>query len=376
LSLGDFAGGLTLTKVLGIVAIPVLFLKGSFENKIQKPDSATFFWISFVLYGAVSALWAIQPEIAAARIPTAMGLMLLYLMAASYKIQRGEIDTLKWCILWGGILASILTIYNFKSLGTVARATVEVGDRVAGLNQLPFDLLLAVSICIEKMLNKGRMMTKVMFGAFLCVIIFSIVITGSRGALLGLGVIFIVYILSIRQKLSVGTILLVIGVVVMSAAPAFFLERLEGAMETGGSGRTTIWQNGLDALKNYWLTGAGLNNFPEAYKEFAYFTPVSLGLGRASHNVYLGIFVELGITGFALMLWGIWAHYKAIRSRSVHPDSEQVMLKAALLGMLTSSFFLDTFWYKSFWVLWMMIVMYKRMPTMRTDDSEKACARR
>jgi O-antigen ligase len=375
LSVGDFAGGLTLTKLLGIITVPVLLLKGSFENKIQRPDSATFLWILFVLYGSLSALWAIQPELVVARIPTAAGLMLLYLAAASYKIRKDEIDMLKWCILGGGLLAAVLTIYNFRSSETVARATIQVGDRSALLNQLPFDLLLPVSICLEKVLDKKKVMTKAIFGFSLCVIAFAIITTGSRGALLALGAIIVVYVISIRQKVSIGTILLILGIIVVTTTPAFFLERIGETMETGGAGRTTIWLNGLNALKNYWLIGAGLNNFAEAYREFAYFTPLSSGIGRAAHNIYLEIFVELGITGFVLMIWGIGKHYKAIRPRFVRPDSEQVMLKAALLGMLASSFFLDTFWYKSFWVLWMMIVMHAKASRTKIEGLARAYSR-
>jgi O-antigen ligase len=375
LAMGGVAGGATFTKALGIIAIGALLLKGLFEKKIQRPDSASFVWILFVLYGSLSALWAIQPGLAMARIPTAAGLMFLYLTASSYKILKSEMDTLIWCILGGGILASVLTIHNFRSLETVTRTTVQFGERAAGLNQLPFDLLLPVSICIEKMLHKKGMMTKIIFGVILCVMTFAIIATGSRGALLGLGAIIIVYVLSVRQKVSIGTVLLVVGIVLMTTTPAFFLERIGETMETGGSGRTTIWLNGLNALKNYWPMGAGLNNFDEAYTEFAYFTPLSPGIGRASHNIYLGIFVELGILGFVLMIWGIAKHYKAIRPRFGRPDSEQVMLKAALWGMLASSFFLDTFWYKSFWVLWMMIAMQAKVSRTRIEGLARAYAR-
>jgi len=357
LSIGNVEGGMTITRVLAIVAIPMLFVKGSFENRLQSPEVMVFWWVTLVLYGAISALWAIQPETAVERMPTAGGLILLYLMVASYRIRRDEIDTLKWCILAGGILASVLTVYNLASLDSATRATVEIGDRSALLNQLAFDLLLPVSICIGMMISGKRAMKKIMFGLILSLILFAIVITGSRGALVGLGAMAIVYVLSTRQKLSVGAALLVIGIAVATFTPAFVLERVDESVSTGGAGRTTIWVNGLKALSHYWLTGAGLNNFPEAYREFGFFTPLSNGISRASHNIYLGVFVELGIIGLLLLILGIRAHYKTIGSRRGDPNSIGVMLKAALWAMIVSSFFLDTLWYKSFWMLWMMIVM-------------------
>jgi O-antigen ligase len=370
LSIGSVGGGMTLTKVLGIVAIPMLFVKGSFEDRLQMPEVTVFWWVTLVFYGGISALWAIQPETAVERMPTAGGLLLLYLMVASYRIRRDELETLKWCILAGGILASVLTIYNLASLGDATRATIEIGDRSALLNQLAFDLLLPVSLCIGMMVSGKRAMKKIMFGLILGLILFAVVITGSRGALVGLGAMAIVYVLSARRKLSVGTALLIVGIVVATFTPAFVLERLDESVSTGGAGRTTIWANGLRALSHYWLTGAGLNNFPEAYWEFGYFTPLSTRLNRASHNIYLGIFVELGIIGLLLLILGIRAHYKTIGLRRGDPSSIGVVLKAALWAMIVSSFFLDTLWYKSLWMLWMLIVMNNSLSRGEGDVRE------
>jgi O-antigen ligase len=360
LSLTNTAGGATLTKFFGILTILVLLIKGSFEKKLRRPDSAVAWWILFVLYGTLSMLWAIQPELVLARIPTAAGLLLLYLLAASYKIQKNEFDTLKWCIVGGGVISAILIIYNFRSLETVDRVTVQFGERSAGLNELPFDLLISVSICIEKLFNVKRKMMKVLFILLLSIIIFSIIITGSRGGLVGVGVIFVVYILSMRRRLSAGLVLLVIGIILLSLTPGYFIERLREAQETGGAGRTFIWTNALNAFKHYWTIGAGLNNFPEAYAEFGHFTPFS-EIYRGSHNIYLGTFVELGIIGFSLMVLGIRKHYQAIKSRFAYYNNNQVMLKASFWAMLVASFFLDTFWYKSFWLLWMMIMMHQNV---------------
>lgn len=350
----------TLTKFLGILTILILCLKGLFEKKFKKPDTAALLWILLVLYGALSILWAIQPELALYRIKTAAGLLLLYLVISSYKIQKSEFDILKWCILAGGFFAAISAIYNYRSLESIARTVIQFGGRTGDLGRFPFDLLIPISICIEKILIEKKKIVKAILIILLGIMIFSIVITGTRSGLIGVGVIIIIYILSAR-KLSIATILLSIGIILLSLTPEVFVERWMEASETGGAGRTTIWDNGLIALKNYWTIGAGLNNFPEAYEEFAHFTPLSSGIGRGAHNTYLEIFVELGIIGFSLMVFGMWKHYQAIKSRLRSHDTNQVMLKAVFWAMFVVSFFLDTFWYKSFWLLWMMIMMHRNV---------------
>lgn len=365
LAFTNIAGGATLTKFLGVLTILVLLIKGFFEKKLMLPDSVVIWWIFFVLYGIFSILWAIQPKLVLSRIPTAIGLFMLYLLITSYKIQKNEYGMLKWCIIGGGVISALLIIYNFRSLGVIQRVTIQFGERAAELNQLPFDLFIPVALCIEKIVNERKKIMKVMFIIFLSIIVFSIIITGSRGGLFGVGIIFIIYVFSLKRKLSTGVLLVIVGIILLSLTPSFFIERLKEAKETGGSGRIFIWTNALNALKNYWITGAGLNNFPQAYGEFGHFTPFS-SIYRGSHNVYLGIFVELGIIGFSLLILVIRKHYQVLNLRISYHDNDQVMLKASFWAMLVASFFLDTLWYKSFWLLWMMIMMYHNIITRKS----------
>ncbi|MGB9716141.1 MAG: O-antigen ligase family protein [Thermodesulfovibrionales bacterium] len=366
LALANTAGGPTLTKFLGVLTIFVLILKGSFEKKINLPDRIVIWWIFFVLYGTFSILWAIQPTLVLSRIPTAIGLLILYLLATSYKIQENEFDMLKWCIVGGGIISSVLIIYNFRSLATIERVTIQFGERAAELNQLPFDLFIPVALCIEKIFNARKSLVKVMFIFFLSMIVFAIILTGSRGGFIGVGIIFIVYIISLKRKLSMRIILVIIGIILLSLTPSFFIERFKEASETGGSGRIFIWSNAFKALRNYWIIGAGLNNFSQAYGECGHFTPFS-SIYRGSHNIYLGIFVELGIIGFSVLILGIRKHYQIIKLRITHHDNNTVMLKASFWAMLVASFFLDTFWYKSFWLLWMMIMMHHNIMKRKNE---------
>ena len=113
----------------------------------------------------------------------------------------------------------------------------------------------------------------------------------------------------------------------------------------------------LICLKHHWLLGAGLGNFGNAYEEFAIYAPHFKGYHRAPHNIYLGCFVELGIIGFSLFIAVLMRHYRVIRSRFACHDGNQIMLKAVFFAALVSSFFLDTLYQKSFWLILMLIMM-------------------
>jgi O-antigen ligase len=359
--------GTTLTKLLGIMTILVLLLKGSFEKRFKKLDKAAIHWILFIVYSLLSIFWANDPNVVKSRYLTAIGLLFLYIIVSSYKVQREDYNIVKYCILAGGFCAAIITIYEFIVFGNIVygtkdfvRTSLTIGDRISEINRFAFNLLLPLSVCIQMLLFQKRRPWKILLISILGIITICIILSGSRGNLISAGVIFIVYILFSKKNLTIWTIVLCIGIIFVSLAQNFFFPRWEQAIETGGSGRTAIWSAGVSALKKYWILGAGLDNFMNVYSEFGRFTPFSLNIYRPPHNIYLGVLIELGIIGFLLLIWVIIKHYKIILSY-LHYDKNAIMLKAAFWSVIVSSFFLDTLWIKSFWLLWILILMYKNV---------------
>lgn len=362
--------GATLTKFLGILTILVLSLKGGLENKLKKPDAASIWWILFIMYGVLSVLWAITPDLVLNKIPTAVGLLLLYLVASSYQIKKCEYETLKRFVLAGGLSAAILTIYQYTSSHLLAdsqRATVSFGERVVNPNGIAFSLIIPAAVCIAMMLNERNNIIKALFMFVLGVILFGIVVTGSRSGMLGVATVFIIYILSIRQ-ITFYTILIIIGVIILSLIPDFFVARWGKTIEGDSAGRLDIWYVGYKSLGKYWSVGAGLNNFTKAYDEFANYAPVFRKWGYASHNLYLGLFVQLGVVGITLMFLAILKHYKTIKSQFTQYKVDTVVLRASFWAILVICIFSENIWEKTFWLLWMMIMMYKNVSEDKTKE--------
>lgn len=365
LSISGEAQGTSLTKVLGILSICVLFLKGVLEKKIKKPDEIIIGWCLFIGYGILTVLWAVEPDKVWSKIPTAVGLLLLYVSVSTYRIQRNEYNNLKWMILAGALVAALYVTYFYeqgKYYSLTARASLMYEDRSTDPNYYAFTLLVPLSICIQMIMDQRKKIAKVFLWICFGVIVFSIIISGSRGGIFGVGIIYAVYLFSMQKKISMGSILIIFGIIMSLFIPDLFYERWKTAFdaEQGGGGRLSIWLAGLEAIKKFWLFGAGLNNFPSAYDSIIDQTPYFKGEGRASHNIYLGLMVEVGIAGFALLVWGFWNHYQAakIKSRLIN-DKNNIMLTASFWGILAVSLFIDTLWSKSFWLLLMMILMNK-----------------
>ena len=363
--------GPTFTKLCGVLTILIFIFKGLFENKLKKPDSVVIWWTLFVLYGALSRFWAINPDTTLSL--TTISLLIFYLVVASYKIQKSELETLKWFILAGGLLAAIYTSYNSMTGYTMdsGRGTLMLGNYTANPNTIAFGLLIPLSICVDKIIRHKSITMKCLYVIVLGIILTTIVITGSRSSMLGVATIFIIYIFSIKKKISTGIIMVAIGLIAISLAPDLFIDRWSQAVETRGSGRVDIWFVGLEAIKKYWVLGAGNNNFPNAYNEFIYLTPQFIGYDFGSHNQFLGLLVELGIFGFSLFVLAIIKHSKKIHLQANEFNTNHIILKAALGGILVSSFFGDNMLDKSFWLLWMMILMNHNVITYDNNFMSK-----
>ena len=158
----------------------------------------------FIVYAFVSICWAIEPALVSSRVSTVGGLFMLYLIVSMYRADNVEYETLKWCILSGGILAGIIAIHTFTTgqghYETTYRASLMFGEREANPNYFAVTLIIPVFICLGMILTQKKM--KLMKGLLVIafvVLIYSIIITGSRGALLGLLIGFIVYLLSVKS---------------------------------------------------------------------------------------------------------------------------------------------------------------------------------
>jgi O-antigen ligase len=69
------------------------------------------------------------------------------------------------------------------------------------------------------------------------------------------------------------------------------------------SGRYRVWTDSLGAVGDFWLTGSGLSSFRYVY-------PIYRSFGGQifyswAHNDYLQALIELGVPGFACIVWMI-----------------------------------------------------------------------
>ena len=165
--------------------------------------------------------------------------------------------------------------------------------------------------------------------------------------------------LGLLPRLETGRRLALIAAAVAVALAMLFApgvgdlltERLNTAIESGGTGRTAIWAVGLNVVPEHPIIGIGYGDFPSVINPEnvrATILPVQtdvLDFPIGPHNIVVGVLVELGIVGL-ILLFGVARSLFRGRARS----EAAVLARAVMIGFAVQSLFLGIANLKQVWL--------------------------
>lgn len=360
----------TVTKYVGIMCIVALLLNGVVEHRLVKPYRAAVWWPVFMALALATLLWAPVPldKDYFSAVINHLGLFLLYLAACVYSPTEKDMNNLKSAILYGGVIAALYNIVSYYIQGPNAggRATLVYGDVNSDPNELVFSLSFSFAVGLSYFYISKRWTARVLALLFLGILAYALVLTGSRGGVIGFISIALAFIYYSPRKVRLALGFIAVSAAAVYLAPELFFDRILTAYQSGGAGRVDIWQVGLEAFKHYWLFGAGLDSFAAVYGQFSYgLTDYYLAGPKVAHNIFLQVGVEFGVVGLAIMLAAFVKHYRYIRDIAVNLNDESVWLGACLIGTFAQGMFLGILWNKSFWLLWILIALYGNFAATR-----------
>ena len=353
--LGTSPDGRTLTFYLGGLATIVLLGLGLLEERLHLPSRTSRCWLAFAGWGIMTIFWALDEDALLMQVPTILGVLALYIVAGSFEISEQQLARLSLLTVTGGLAASLFSVHNFVSgVWTVERrSSLILGTQQADPNVFAAALMVPLALAIAEVLSRKGVFQRGMMLTISLIIALGILLTMSRGAVLGLLAMAAVYAVRLGLKRWVLVLLAMLGSLVW-ALPALFFSRFRDALASGGAGRLDIWIAGLSALKHFFIQGAGLGNFEVAYQQYAGFAPIFRGYFRAAHNIYLQIAVELGAVGVVLFTRGVVRHLRDLRSLTSElprPEPMALACEAMTAGMGVSAFFVGMLWHKSLWMV-------------------------
>lgn len=293
----------TMSHVVGFLLVGSWVASIGFTNKIRRPHEFHLVFAAYALWHFMSIIWTIDYQKTQIRFVTYIQLILLvYILWDLYVTPKEVKASLQAYVL--GAWVSIGSLASNFMTGTKSSYTRYTAT---GFDSNNIGIILALGIPIawylitQKRESKiARLLTIVNY-LYLPAAVFGIMLTGSRAALVTTGFAFM-YLLASIKRLKISTrFMICIALVaalygVVSIIPEGLIDRLsttEESVESGDlNGRVVIWRAALDVFEEHPLIGIGTNAFAS-----------STDLGKAAHNTYLSILVEVGIIGFSLFVF-------------------------------------------------------------------------
>lgn len=366
LSTGSFG---TITKYLGLIAGAFLLLALVRRRRISFASSPLRILCVLFLWMFASTLWAIDQKAALAMLPTYGGLMLLYGVLSMIPLSPRQFGVLLFLVAAGGICAAAYGAHAFYSDPSFSqeslvmrRLVVQIGDNFIDPNHFSDALLFPVAIVTMWALRTRRLLVRLGSVAALALLVVAIMFSGSREGLTALVVIAAYYLWRSRYRVRLAIAIAAVAVVAASVQSSVFA-RFSSALETGGSGRTSIWAVALEAAKHRLFQGYGIGNFTEAFNLFYLdvHQPYPYGWNSPAHNLIVHYIVELGLVGVILIGAFLWAQFRSLRD--VEPDSQlydyRIVMEAVLLAIVTVSMTIDLFQYKYAWLAFAMAALLR-----------------
>lgn len=358
LVIGGAEEGPTLSRYVGMLVIFFFFINFMVSKTPFRPNKAQLWLVLFIGFACLSLAWSINPEASSTRIPTALSLLLFYLVVGTFRPSLKGLNLLILIIIASGVAAALYQIYQYHFLGLnysqSMRASIILGERAIDPNQFAFSLLLPVSFLLSKIIRTHGRWRRLGQRLTLLTMVYAILMTVSRSGILSLIVIVACYYYyKVSKGIRFAAVVLIILVILVMFSVDVFFQRVTFQHDSFEHARGEIWETGLSALPDYWFLGGGLDVFPHIYMEKSNQDLHTSG----PHSIYLGTLIELGIVGLFIMAVAFVYHLRGFRNLNGRQTDSAFAVKVAFLGMLIQATSVDILYLKTFWLVLALITM-------------------
>lgn len=380
-----FAFGLPFAQVVIITILAGLLLT---KERNGLPWSRELFlmaalWATFLL----STIWAMQPEEAWKQFDKVSKVLLTTCLTLPLFRDRRK---LYWLLM---VIAGSLGFYGLK--GGVWAVLSGGSNQVLGPEQsfiegntnlgLALNMTLPLLFFLRKEAPQ-KWLRQLLLVSF-CFTIIAVLITYSRGALVGMMVVLPLLLLRNRAKflpLLLAGICIPIAIAVLPAEWTGRMQTIEGYEEDRSAlGRIRAWEVSYKLALDRPLLGGGFEPFThDLYAKYLTTDKLETAdVGTGAHNIFMQIVAEHGFTGLGLfvglILSTLWSLRKIIRNTKNKEDWHDIhhyaqMIQLSLYGYLSSGMFLSMCYFDLFYHLVIITMLLKELAPTRQENSSIA----
>lgn len=262
---------------------------------------------------------------------------------------------------------------KFTGQATIEHSRAGAVGLLGDPNDLAMVLLTGVPFALLA-LARDRGISRLVWLVALCLTFGGVLVTQSRGGLLGLAAAMYV-LLRDRLKSRVLTWIIVGGALLGLVAMAGITARHGlggGDLDASAQGRLDAWRAGVRMFRFHPLAGVGVGHFPSQYLDYA----VNPNEWRAmsAHNTWVQVLGETGLVGVVPFLGLCWLTIRsALRLDGVRkrPGLDGAVIDAQLAtaaAVLVCCFFLSQAWNWFLYILFAQVAAIERIHLPPADE--------
>lgn len=362
-----FVGDITLIKVVGILTVIYALYKHTRPRPYSfLPEGKPKIW--FFLFFAIFFILHASPKVFA---DWSVHLALFYVMMVVVDSIDIVIRTF-WVTIAALLVNSIQSFKGIYLYGYYSRAAGSFGD--ANYMALALIVGLCMTFCLLKLYPGWRVILFALAGLFF----FTLLLTSSRGGILGLAIMFTLFLWRSKRKLTYIALVLILAVPLAVKFSPGTIERLKGqdySTKSSTENRINIQIAGLNMIKAKPGRGVGYGNFKPSAKDY---NPEIKGVAFIAHNSYLSVAAELGLPILLLFVCLLVSNYREVSklSRIQHSDPRWTTvlttLKVAFAGYCCAITFLTAEREKYLWLMMFLIMALSKMSPDELPNSNNS----
>ena len=274
-----------------------------------------------------------------------------------------------------GVLAALVIIHLIVGIlnqdmfsGDGQRHYIASGTFLGDGNDFALSVNIAIPFCVFLMLESKEIIKKLFYGVGLAVLVVSVVVTQSRGGVIGLACVGLYFWFRNDRKVLGAIGLTLVAALALSFAPPQLSDRLskltDDELDGSAEGRRLAWESAVRMAVDNPILGVGAGHFPVKFGT-DYRPP---GVGKSdmpwltAHSSYFLILGELGIPGItffaAIIIINLRAGERLLREMRAHHSGQArsnqrllVALNASMIGFAVSGMFLSACYYPHLYFL-------------------------
>jgi O-antigen ligase len=343
---------LTTTKLAGGLAFASYVL---YALRFRRPllfDQSHVIVLGILALAILSTLQAEEISAAATVTIRYLSFVTLYIVVSQFVGDQRFHLRLAWVLAGAASIASVIALSNFVS-GKTGLATLKHADP----NDLAY--VIATSLPLTFWLLRERWALRPIVLAMIGLTLTGLLLTLSRGALVGVGAAILWLLVTDRRAVKV----LLVGFALVGLGLAFMLSqdpnRVKKSIEAkqkvasyNVATRLDAWGAAIDLTAAHPFLGIGPGNFRFKYPEITDRPPGAFDVGVV-HNTYLDLGAELGLGGMLLFL----AYLAIVFSRAsiavrhgIGLPGYATAIRASLVIAAVAGLFLSEQYFAPYWL--------------------------